>query len=621
MRRFLAPISTIALLAAAASAQCFEPAFGVLAPRAGFPAGLGDDALLDLQPLNFAFPMAGVSPTYTHAHIQTNGVLFLTNGAVSGATATGYSTTPATQLTNLRGLAFEPPRIAPLWRDLDNLAVNGGGVFFNNTVPGKFVVTWSNTVEFGATAVFTVQTQLFATGEVHFFYNGSLVGTQATIVGVSQGNAVAAVPSVNLTAIAGNSGTSKLMFQQFAANSIDLQNRFLQFVPNVLGGYDETATDCGAFNQNYGRGCYDISDSFYQQFADAAAAAPALTGNSLVLTPAGAQYQATWGSGTYVAPTAGAVNVFATATDDGEALVVPSIPFASPTGPQATLRVHSNGLVSWGAAAQTFPGSNSYTPTPSAFLNGANAGICAAWHDWNESETGSGRIKREQAVVGTDTILYLTWDNVESYSTPLAVNPGTMQIQMNLTSGVVTVVWSAIDSNITSGFGSGYLVGYSAAGASQDAGSLVLATDLPLVTQSVNAAALALAASPAPVSNGVLGTVVTYTTSNMPEFAPGSGIYIGMNVLSLGQAPLGVDLTAIGASGCKAYISSLDFTQTMLGATSTQTVSFTVPTSIVAGFELYSQSVSLMLPFSLPNGQNMFGLTVSNGVRQRIDSF
>ncbi|MCU0862489.1 MAG: hypothetical protein MUC36_01735 [Planctomycetes bacterium] len=141
------------------------------------------------------------------------------------------------------------------------------------------------------------------------------------------------------------------------------------------------------------------------------------------------------------------------------------------------------------------------------------------------------------------------------------------------------------------------------------------------MTQTTNSPALVLAASPAPVSTGVLGTVVTYTTSNIPEFAPGSGIYVGMNVLSLGQAALGVDLVVIGAGGCKAYISSLDFTQTMVGATSTQTVSFTVPTSITAGFELYSQSVALMLPFSLPNGQNAFGLTVSNGVRQRIDSF
>ncbi len=621
MRRSLAPISAIALLAAAASAQCFEPSFGVLAPRTGFAAGFGDDALFDLQPLNFAFPMAGVAATYTHAHIQTNGVVFLTNGAASGATTTGYSTAPATQLANLRGVLGEPPRIAPLWRDLDHLASNGGGVFFNNTLPGKFVVTYSNTVEYGATAVFTVQTQLLATGEVHFFYNGTLVSTQATIAGLSQGNAVAAIPSVNLTAIAGNSGTSKLLFQQFAANTIDLQNKFLHFAPNVLGGYDETATDCGAFNQNYGRGCYDISDSFYQHFADAAAAAPALVGQSLVLTPAGAQYQTTWGGGTYVAPTAGAVNVFTTATDDGEAVVTPSIAFPSPTGPQATLRVHSNGLVSWGAAAQTFPGTSSFTPTPSACLNGANACIYAAWHDWNESEAGSGRIKREQAVVGPNTILFLTWDNVESYSTPLAANPGTMQIQMNLTNGVVTVVWLAIDSNTTSGFGSGTLVGYSAAGSSQDAGSLILVTDLPLMTQSANVPALALAASPAPVSNGVLGTVVTYTTSNMPEFAPASGIYIGMNVLSLGQVPLGVDLVAIGAGGCKAYVSSLDFTQTMLGATSTQTLSFTVPTLITPGFELYSQSVSLMLPFSLPNSQNAFGMTVSNGVRQRIDSF
>jgi hypothetical protein len=36
------------------------------------------------------------------------------------------------------------------------------------------------------------------------------------------------------------------------------------------------------------------------------------------------------------------------------------------------------------------------------------------------------------------------------------------------------------------------------------------------------------------------------------------------------------------------------------------------------GFQLYSQSVGLVAPFSLPNGQNAFGLTVSNGLRSYV---
>ena len=80
------------------------------------------------------------------------------NGAASGATTTGYSTSPATLLANLRGVIGQPPRIAPMWRDLNNLVANGGGVFVNNTIPGKFVVTWANTVQYGTTApLFTLQ--------------------------------------------------------------------------------------------------------------------------------------------------------------------------------------------------------------------------------------------------------------------------------------------------------------------------------------------------------------------------------------------------------------------------------------------------------------------------------
>lgn len=620
MNRLLLPLSTT-LVAATAAAQCFETNLGVLAPLTGAAAGVGDDVLFDLQPMNFVFPMGGVSASYTHAHIQSNGVMFLTNGTASGATTTGYSTSTVTQLANLCGTAGQPPRIAPLWRDLNILAANGGGVYFNNTIPGKFVATWANAVQYGTTApIFTLQAQLFATGEVHFYCSSTTASSSATICGISPGNAIAAVSGVDLTNVAGNSGTTQLMFEQFPANALDLANKFLHFAPNVFGGHDETAADCGAFNQNYGKGCYDISDSFYQYFADAAAAVTGLQGQSLILTPAGAQYTVSWGGGALLVPTAAAVNAFATATDDGEVVVTPSLPFPSPTGPQASVRLHSNGLVSWGPAAQTFPGTSSYTPTVNGFLNAANAGIYS-WHDYNEAEAGSGRIKREEIVLGADTILCFTWDNVENYSTPAGLNPGTMQFQLNLTTGVVVIVWPTVDANATSTFSTAHLVGYSPAGASVDAGSMHLATALPLLTQSINMAAMTLSASPAPISTVSLGTVVTYTTSGMPEYSLGSATYIGLNVISVGQVPNGVDLVAMGAPGCFVYVASLDITQAMVGATPTQTVSLMIPINTPPGYELYSQSVTLVAPFSLPNGLNAFGMTVSNGVRQRIDSF
>ena len=42
---------------------------------------------------------------------------------------------------------------------------------------------------------------------------------------------------------------------------------------------------------------------------------------------------------------------------------------------------------------------------------------------------------------------------------------------------------------------------------------------------------------------------------------------------------------------------------------------------MASGLELYAQGVNLIVPNSLPNGQNAFGMTLSNGMRQRISSF
>ena len=102
---------------------------------------------------------------------------------------------------------------------------------------------------------------------------------------------------------------------------------------------------------------------------------------------------------------------------------------------------------------------------------------------------------------------------------------------------------------------------------------------------------------------------------NIPEFAPGAGLYIALNILSLGQvAAPGIDLGFIGAPGCPGLVQSLDVTQSMVGTSPTQTVSFAVPASVSLGLQFFSQSAALITPNSLPNGQNAFGLTTSNGL-------
>ncbi|HEX5051218.1 MAG TPA: hypothetical protein VFZ65_05565 [Planctomycetota bacterium] len=618
MLRIVSSLCCLAAFQVAAHAQCFESNFGVLCPRGAFPPGYGDDVLFDLQPMNLVFPMGGVAASYTHAHIQSNGVVFLTNGAASGETTTGYSGNATTQLNNLRGTAGAPPRIAVLWRDLDMQAGNGGGVYFNNTLPGRFVVTWADAVQFNTVApVFTIQAQLFATGEVTFYYSSTAASSAAAIVGVSEGNAIAAVPGVDLS-VGGNSGSTKLLYERFAAGAFDLANHCVGFEPSG-GGYMQSI-GLPAAHTPYGQGCYEFAlESFYQPFANAAAAAAALTGQSMVWTPTANGYLATWGGGTYQPPPGGAA-VLAVGDDD-EVTVTPSTPLPSPFGAASDLRVHGNAIISLGASPQTFPGApNNYTPTPSALL-GASQTAFWSWHDYNTNEAGSGDVTYHEAVVSGETIGYVTWDDVESWSQPGQANRSTLQFQLNLTTGVVTLVWVDIDDNGTSPYGSGHLIGFSPGGPSFDPGPVTLATALPIQTMP-DLAPLSLSAAPAPVSTTTSGTLVTYTTSNIPEAAPGSGVYLGANILSFAGVPEpGVGLSFLGAPNCFAHILTINLIQAMVGAVPTLSVTLSVPAGVPEGTEIFSQSIALVVPFSLPNGQNAYGLTTSNGLRTRVSSF
>lgn len=609
-------IAVALVLATSLAAQCFEQNLGALATRGANPPGVGDDVLFDLRPLNFSFPLGGVAASYTHAHVQSNGVVFLTNGANSGATTQGYSTVASTQVNNLRGTAGEPPRIAPFWRDLVLAPANDGGVWINDTLPGKFVVTWRNAVQFNTVGpVFTIQAQILATGEVTFFYDGATVSSQPVICGVSRGNGIAAVPGLDLSTP--GSTTTQLAFERFPANSFDLAANCVRFAPS--GGGFTTESGQLAAHTNFGQGCYDLAAaSFYQGFATAAGARAALNGQSMVLTPTANGYTATWGGATYQVPGVGATPL--TLADDGEVGVALSQPLPNPFGATSSLRVNANGVVTLGTNPQTFPGTNPYTPTPAALLAASGTAFWS-WHDYNPAEVGSGSIKFEEVLLGGAPVALVTWDNVESWSQPLGTNPSRLQFQLNLATGVVAIVWLDIDDNGTSQYGSGHLIGFSPGGASADPGPITLASALPLTT-SPDLLAMTLTASPAPISTLTTGTLVTYTTSNMPEAAPGSGVYVGTNILSLaGIAPPGVELGFLGAPGCYAHVLTLSVLQTLLGNTPTLQVQFPIPAGVPGGFELFSQSVALITPFSLPGGLNAFGLVTSNGVRSYVSPF
>ncbi len=601
---------TAVLFVAATTAQCLTPG--------GVAAGLGnpDEALTAALPMGITFPMAGaVGGPFTHCVVSSNGVLYLTTGgAAVDASASQHGSS-----AQLRGLAGASPRIAPFWSDLWDAYYPGvaWSVQIDTSVPGRCAIVWSDCCEWPmSTPALFFEAELFSTGVVTFSYGDFDTGTffLDAVLGVSIGGAVADPGTVDLST--GPVAATGIAYEIVAPGAFDLAARSISFTPSGAGyAVSTTCQQLPASHTQYGAGCYSHSDSFYQLFADASVAGPALSGQSMVLLPTANGYAVSWGGGTFDPPTA---PVALALDDDGEVTYTPSRPFPTPGGPAADLRVHANAVVAMGTAPQTFPGTTSYLPTAEGCLDAASTAFWS-WHDYNVEEVGSGTITAEEKVVGLETILYLTWNGVESYAEPEVANPSTLQFQFHLNTGVVVYVWQSIDADASSTFGSAHLVGYSPAGVSPDGGNLDLAMALPIDTTAA-IFPLQLDAMPAPISTPGSGTLVTFTTSNMPEAAPASGVYLGIHALSFGSAP-GVDLGSEGAPGCLLHIASLDIVTGMIGTVPTQSITFAIPAGVTPGMVVWSQSACLVVPFSLQNGENALGVTTSNGVRSYISPF
>lgn len=373
---------------------------------------------------------------------------------------------------------------------------------------------------------------------------------------------------------------------------------------DYIGVDDVSFTPAGggfvqATNTTLGQGCIRSFNSFYQQFADAAAASTALQGNTLQLIPTAGGYQGIWLPGTaaalFVPPVAG--TPLATGDDSVVTYALTSGSFPTAQGPQTSLLVSGNAIIAWGGPVIDYPGTNSYTPTANGFLNSVLGGIYA-WHDYNSAEVGSGQILAEE-VAG---VLYLTWNGVENYSNPAAANPSTLQFQLELGSGIVRIVFLTIDGNSTSGFGSGHLIGVTAPGASQNPGSIALATASAgqLLTTSPESLPLTLSATSRPIT----GTTWNLSISNIPA----TGV-LGVDVFGLSDPGIN-DLVFLGAPGC-GLRASLDVTNGWLVSGATRTYSLPIPSNpALLNLNLHTTTAVFQAP-----PVNALGAITSNGIR------
>jgi len=613
--RTLAVLSTLPLLLGALSAQCIVTTGGVAAGLVAVGADPAHDEGVS-PPIDMlfgagGFPMAGAAGPLTHAVIDSNGVLYLT----SGGAAVDRVLYGAFSVASLRGVAGASPRVFPGWSDLEGPAA-GWAVNVDTSVPGRFKVNWLDVEEyFSGGPQYSFSASLFDTGVIELSYGNMVTGLTA-FAGVSIGNAVGTglETSVDLTT-GPDSGSLGLLFQLFNfAVQPSVTDRTVMLVPNGSGGYMTIVTCKPATHEVFGTGCHDLArETFYEFYADAAIASAALQGNAMLLTPGANGYSAVWipsaAAALYVAPTGAATSL--PVTDDGSTLVTPSVPLTIPGGSAASLTVGHNGIVTVGTVANN-AGDFTVTGPEVASALGAAFYSFSDFRDTNTTPVPSGTIKTEE-VAG---IYYVTWDAVDHWTNPQVSSPSTLQFQFDLASGVVTYVWLTIDTNTTSLDGSAYLVGYTGPGAGIDPGSIPLATALP-VTTAPDVKAMTLSAAPAPVINP--STLVTYTAIDLPEFVPGSGVYLSTMFLSVNPNPFGFDLNGILTTvpGCNAWIVTLDLD---LGAqltfAPTAMWSFTFDNVFFApGNVIGAQAVALFdSAFPLPNGESG-GFLFTNGVR------
>ena len=377
-------------------------------------------------------------------------------------------------------------------------------------------------------------------------------------------------------------------------------NGTLFYAPGLVTG------SC-ATKASVGRGCNNVSGSFYQKWGTNAAMSAALTNRSLSLINTGASYVLSQGGGTFIAPSATAASL--PTSNNGEFVIPLPSPLSYPGGTTSQLVVNTDGHIST-TSNLPFPGNNyNFMPTVNGVLNALNPIWAVCWHNFNTTELGSGLIKHE--AVGN--LYVVTWDNVESLpgtATAQTANPCRFQAQFDLTTGNVTYVYQTMTTIGGSQSYDDTVVGWSPGGASPDAGPIDVVTLTSLALAAVETLPLKVAASAAPI----LGNAIDFVTSNAPPLG------IGINFLSVVALPLpGLDLAILGAPGCFAHVDVNAGVGNLISnvpGLPGLSVSLPIPGNpALAGFALSSQSVWLE-----PTA-NPFGMLTSNGVNLSLGVF
>jgi hypothetical protein len=418
------------------AAQCpLDPAIGTALPYGGF------DYEYPMQAIGFVFPFAGT--TYTHIHVTTKGMFYLSNGGVPVSGGYDYSPTTAE-------LVSGSPRICPMWTDMG--VDSTSGVYLNSSA-SECTITWKDARGYGTSLpLFSVQCKLFPSGEIRFSYstatinNSSWIGPPpgwTAIIGASPGLGAILPAASDLSA--GGVTLDNTIYEEFPApDTFNMGGMYINLLPLNPGWfYSAPPANC-ATASDYGQGCIQSDDSYHENYATALNM-DLTAGKTITMLRSGSGYLVLDAiPGTIVPPGIGAVPV--AAGDDVETTVALTGAMPVAGGTTSNLTICSNGQISLAATGN----GTSWTPDVPTFMGWVQT-VVAVWHDYNNTLPGSGPVMFEQA----GGFAYVTWNNVFSYGTA-PVTGDTFQWQFELATGNITLVFGTMTPD-----GNGYLVGYS----------------------------------------------------------------------------------------------------------------------------------------------------------------
>lgn len=189
------------------------------------------DDCFSQRTLPFPFPFFGTNRTT--AFVSNNGNI-------------GFNFGDGTFTENIPGFANQP-RIAAFWMDL--IAGQGAtfpesGLYVNDQLPGRFVVTWLRQQEFCCIGDNTIQLTLFSDGRFQFAYHG--VTTVHALVGITSGPG-APLQQVDFRAnpVFSFNGPATVLQLYTTISRFNLDNGFITWTPSGSGYSVRTITSLG----------------------------------------------------------------------------------------------------------------------------------------------------------------------------------------------------------------------------------------------------------------------------------------------------------------------------------------------------------------------------------------